>query len=479
MPILLLAGVPLLFAEDLSVSSNVRGASISINGEETGFRTPAVISGLHPGHVDVEVYDQCRRGRAGAEIVSGQANRITVDAQDELAQLTVEVSPPQAVVDVNNGKVKLSPNVPVGLACGTYEIKAELRGYSSASYTLELSGGQELTLPIELDRLGVSTVEVSVKPSTGTILFDGKEVGHDAASLPSVYEGEHTIGASLKGYTTVEAMIVVGDGDDLVFGIELARGDRDSSVTGVGGAGRAALSEGAARKMAAAPSTPAPTTTPKTASKVVEPEIVDIPEDEPEPEPVKPTKVVEPEVVADMPEEDEPTDEVDNLDEVPDEVAEPKSWSELHAEEPKATAKPEKSTKVASSSSKSTATKTTGKSKVGQHVAGGVLMGLGAVVAGGGGYYTYAQAAETYNIYTGKQAAADDADGQGKERLQEQADTYYTSEFEPKANLMYGAFTAGGVLAATGLLLLIIDSEGPIVLPTPDGGAIVSWSASF
>ena len=130
MTLLFFAGIGLVYGEDLSVSSNVRGANIAINGEDTGFRTPAVISGLSPGSVEVEVYDQCRRGSARVNVAAGEANRISVEVADQLAQLTVEVTPPQAVVDVNNGKVKLSPNVPVGLPCGTYEIKAELRGYS-------------------------------------------------------------------------------------------------------------------------------------------------------------------------------------------------------------------------------------------------------------------------------------------------------------------------------------------------------------
>ena len=488
MTLLFFAGIGLVYGEDLSVSSNVRGANIAINGEDTGFRTPAVISGLSPGSVEVEVYDQCRRGSARVNVAAGEANRISVEVADQLAQLTVEVTPPQAVVDVNNGKVKLSPNVPVGLPCGTYEIKAELRGYSSVSYTLELSGGQELKLPIELDRLGVSTVEISVKPSTATILFDGKEVGRDAVSLPSVYEGEHTLSAELKGYTPVEALVVVGDGDDLVFGIELGRGERDSAVSGVGGAGRAALAEGAARRMATTPATPGPITTAKVAEPETDP-LVDAGGDAPpttSPEPAKPPSPVEPEpkVLAKLGDDVEagvlePEGGEDDLDEVPDEVAQPKSWSELHAESSKPAAK---TTTTSQSSSKSTATKTTssGKNaKTGMRVGGGVMLGLGAVIAGGGGYYTYATAAESYTIYAGKQEAANDAaEGGAADRLQQQADEYYVDVFQPQATLMYGAFGVGGALAATGLLLLVIDADLPVVLPTQDG-AMLTWSTHF
>lgn len=479
MTLLLFMGLPSAWAEDLSVSSNVRGAHIAINGEETGFRTPAVISGLSPGEVVVEVYDQCRRGSSRVNVASGTANRVSIDAEEALAQLTVEVTPAQAVVDVNDGQVKMSPNVPVGLPCGTYEVKAELKGYSSASYTLELSGGQELTLPIELDRLGKSTVEISVKPSAGVIFFDGKEVGADAVSMPSVFEGEHVLAAELKGYNSVEALIVVGDGDDLVLSIELGRGDKDSEVSGLGGAGRAALAEGAKRKMAASPTTPAPTSASKKAVPVDE----SLPEEEEEsaepPKKVVSGKSLPEDDGADEPEElgedpEELADDEDNLDEVPDEVAPTKSWSEMHKEEPPAR------TAEKSTSKKSTATKSAGgSSKTGLKVAGGTMLGVGAVVAGGGGYYTYAQAASAYEIYGGMQTAADSANGPEGDRLQKKAETYYYDEFVPQATLMYGAFGVGGALAATGLVLLLVDADLPVVLPTPNGGAMVGWSRSF
>lgn len=294
----LLSFLTYALAEDLSVSSNIKGLSIVIDGNDTGLKTPAVVHDLSPGTVLVQVGDNCRAGEATVEIGSG-SNKVSVRAEEALATLNVQVTPAQAVVDVNQGKVKLSPNVPVGLPCGTYEITASLKGYDPSSYTLELIGGQELTLPIELEKLGMSTVELSVEPRSATILFDGKEVGKDAASLPNVYEGVHTIGAVAKGYADFEAPIAVGDGDDLVFKISLGRGDLDGEVTAVGGAGKVALREGAKN----AP----PRTVSKSTSKD-EDELADVPEkdvDEPdEPPPPKGRRV------ADEPDEpDEPADE--------------------------------------------------------------------------------------------------------------------------------------------------------------------------
>lgn len=424
------------FAEDLEVTSNVRGLSIVVNGVDTGKKTPATITGVAQGSAMVQVGDSCRAGSAMAEVAAGVGSRVNVRAEEQLATLTVAVKPAQAVVDVNGGKVTLSPNVPVGLPCGTYEITASLKGYSPASYSLELIGGQTLELPVELERLGTSSVEVSVSPRTATILFDGVQVGQDAAALPTVYEGLHTLSATGKGLNDLSAPVWVEGGNNLVFRMELGRGDSSGSVVAVGGAGRTALEEGARRAGGKEEG------------------------DEPEEELVAPPAVV------DKPEEEEEPDQ---------ELAPVKSWSEKAAE---AAAKDQPAEKKAMAADLD-AVEPAKSSKTGLRVGGGVLLGLGAVVGGGGGIYTYLLAAEANAIYLDKDAAADAATGDQAEKLRAAATAYYYEEFGPKNNLMIGAFGAGGLLAGAGLLLLVIDGEAtPFVAPAP-GGGMVGWSSSF
>lgn len=420
-------------AEDLQVSSNVRGLSIVVNGTDTGLRTPATVTGLNPGTAAVQVGDACRAGSAVAEVVAGGDNRVNVRAEEQLATLTVAVKPAQAVVDVNGGKVTLSPNVPVGLPCGTYEVTVALKGYSPVSYSLDLIGGQTLELPIELERLGVSTVEVSVSPRTGTILFDGVEVGQDAAALPTVFEGLHTLSGTAKGYNDLSVPLWVAGGNNLVFRMELGRRPAKGEVVAVGGAGRQALAEGARRA--------GPT---QDAEGEIEEGIEEgIEEAEP---------LIEPEQNV---EEEEPDAD----------LAPVKSWSERAAE--------------AKQVEDLDAPAPVKNSKTGLRAGGGALLGVGALVAGGGGYYTYSLAAESFTLYNQKFDAAQASTGDQKERLTAAAESFYYEDFGPKNNLMIAAFAGGGALAATGLVLLLIDSDAaPFLAPAP-GGGLVGWSSSF
>ncbi|MSQ02775.1 MAG: hypothetical protein EXR71_12940 [Myxococcales bacterium] len=419
--------IPFLFlfaaaiAGELTVSSNLDGLTIVLNGEDTGKTTPAVLRNVKAGRVTVLVGDLCRAGEATVDLREDEAREVEVFAEEQLAMLTVLVRPAQATLDVNGGVVRISPNVPVGLPCGTYEVSAKLKGYATASYSLELIGGQELELPIELEKLGTSTVEFSVTPRAGTLYFDDREVGQDAASLPSVFEGRHTIGARAKGYNDVEATVEVGGGDGLVFRIKLGRGDDAGTIVAVGAAGKAALASGARGPG-------------------------------------------EPEEDGDAPEE-EPAE--------PDEdLAPPKSWSERHAAEtqPTGRAAPDEGLDGAT---------VPANPKAGVRIAGGVLAGVGAAVAGGG-IYAWMEAQDAYGTWSDMNAAAADATSEpDQRRLQSAADTYYTKEFAPRGNLMIGLFAGGGVLVATGVVLFLVDGSGaPVILPAP-GGGLLGWAGSF
>lgn len=440
-------------AGELTVTSNVDGLSIVVNGEDTGKTTPAVLRNVKSGRATVQVGDLCRSGEAMVEVRADADSEVEVFAEEQMAMLTVSVRPAQATVDVNDGDVRISPNVPVGLPCGIYEISAKLKGYSTASYALELIGGQELELPIELEKLGISTVEFSVTPRSGTLYFDDREVGQDAASLPSVYEGRHTIGARAKGYNDVEATVDVGGGDGLVFRIELGRGDDAGNIVAVGSAGKTALARGAKAEDGGDAEDEEDEEDAALKDKP------DAREEEPEAEPE---------------EEPEDPDAPEEEPEEPDgDLAPVKSWSERHGADAEPADKRKKEVDLDEPEGPK-------NPKAGVRAAGGVLVGVGAAVAGGGGIYAWTLANEAYGTWSQMNAAAADAKSEtDQRRLQFAADDYYTEEFAPLGNLSTGLFAGGGVLIATGVVLFLVDEGGaPMILPVP-GGGLLGWSGSF
>ena len=190
----------LALAEDVYVSSNVKGASILLNGADTGFHTPGNIPGVSPGPVTISVVGDCLRGESQVMVLPGVTARVQVNAVPQLGTITVHPTPLTAKVTLDSRAWPGVPGSPVALECGAHTVGAELDGYVPAVVTVDLGMNQDLDLPLSLEKLGIGTLDLSAQPRNATITIDGRPVGSDAVSLPSVFAGVHTIGANLDGY---------------------------------------------------------------------------------------------------------------------------------------------------------------------------------------------------------------------------------------------------------------------------------------
>ena len=234
-------------AEDLYVSSNERGAAIFVNGVDTGARTPATVPGVKPGQVLVAVEGNCSRGEALVNVLSGLTTRVSIVAEEEPGSLVIVPVPATARIEVDGSPFTGAPGIPYGVSCGTHTVRAAAEGYVTAVLTVEVGMGQSASVPISLLTLGTGSIELSVQPRAALLFLDGKVVGSDAASLPSVYQGVHTISAELDGYQTAEKQVVVEDGSAQAFHFELVRSSarkQKSTVTALGGEPEEASSSG-------------------------------------------------------------------------------------------------------------------------------------------------------------------------------------------------------------------------------------------
>ncbi|MFN7142933.1 MAG: PEGA domain-containing protein, partial [Myxococcota bacterium] len=194
----------LAHAEDLYVSSNERGAAILLNGVDTGYTTPATIPGVKPGQALVTVEGGCTRGEAVVDVLKGLTTRVSIVATEQLGTLTVVPVPATARLELDSASFQGVPGLPLAVSCGDHTVRASLDGHVPAIVTVTVGMGQDLTVPINLQKLGIGTLELSVTPRNATIYVDGKPVGSDAVTLPSVYQGVHTISAELDGYQSAK-----------------------------------------------------------------------------------------------------------------------------------------------------------------------------------------------------------------------------------------------------------------------------------
>lgn len=480
-------------AEDLSVTSNVKGASILLNGLDTGYQTPAVLSGLKPGMVQVTVVDRCNRGEAIVTVAEGGLTRASVLASEQMAMLTVDVTPGEATVDVDGGKVRVSPGAPVGLPCGPHTVRATLDGYLAVEDTIDLGGGQDVHLPLTLKKQGMGSVELSVKPRNATLMFDGKPVGTDAVTMPSVYEGRHTIGAELDGYAATEKSITVDSGDELAYHFELQRGSKvqaspDGEVVAATVVENADAGEPEAADVVVDPVQPTETVDSreaerrkKAASAAEETERRRQEADAERARVEEAERKAEDDRLARLQAESKArraenakktASERPEEEDVPDERITPEDGAEVEDESEPDAGDVDMDALEEMDGTAEKKEKAGGDSMKTAKIAGGVALLGGSAITGALAALSYGPTAEKFANYNDKKASGSDA------KAEERAQAYYDAEVAPRSTFFYGMAIGSPVLLAGGIVLFVIDADAPVFVPVP-GGGVVTWSGHF
>jgi hypothetical protein len=510
--------IALAHAEDLYVSSNERGAAILLNGVDTGYRTPATVSGVKPGKTLVEVETACARGEALVDIERGVTTRVSIIATEVLGTISVIPTPPSARLELDGAAYPGAPGVPVAVTCGPHTLRATLDGHVPAIVTLDVGRGQDLTVPVTLSKLGMGTLELSVTPRSATIYLDDKPVGSDAVTLPSVYQGPHHISAELDGYQTVRKQVIVGSGDVQAWHFELVRTSQKKQTSTVtrldgGGGGTTGASASEDREAAA-----------RAAREAQEREAREAEEREAREAEAREAREAEEREAADRAaatriaaekaareaEEREAEEREAEEREAADRAAAARSAAEKaareaeareaeereaeerearEAEEREAREAEEREAREAREAAEREAEAREAARRqaredaaaeranrtgppVGKTVAGVSLLAVG---AGGGTWsaLSYVQAANAYESYTRQVDRA----GNDKQ-LQRLADDYYDEKVVPSRTMFYGSAVGAGLLLTSGVIVLAVDSPTPTFVPAPGGGMLL-WSGRF
>lgn len=522
----------LAHAEDLYVSSNERGAAILLNGVDTGFKTPATVPGVQPGRTLVTVESGCSRGEAEVDVLPGLTTRASIVATEQLGTLSIVPVPAAAKLELDGAAFLGSPGVPLAVSCGEHTVRASLDGHITAVVTVEVGMGQDLTVPLSLQKLGLGTLELSVSPRSATIYLDGKAVGSDAVTLPSVYQGVHTIAAELDGYQSAKKQVVVEDGSAQAWHFELVRASQKrqaSKVTRLGGGPEAASatttgkgagavpteapSRDAARREAAAREAAEREATEKAereASEKAEREAAKreaaaiaareaAQREAAEREAAEAAEQAEREAAEAAEAEREAAQaaaqaeilaaEREAADREAAEQAEREAAEQAEREAEAAEREAAKAAKreaaereAAKREAAKAEARTEGTSAGGARVerdlpVGKTVGGIALLAAGvGGGVYSwfaYEQASRAYDSYGEK---LDEA-GADKQR-QRLADDYYDDNVVPRQTLFYGSAVGTTLFLAGGVLVLVVDERAPTFVPAP-GGGMLQWSGRF
>ena len=490
----------LALAADVYVSSNVKGAQILLNGVETGVLTPGTVTGVAPGVVTLTVLGDCVRGEATTAVSSGVTARVSVTAVAQLGTITVRPSPSQAKLTLDDRPWPGESGAPVAVQCGEHTIAAEQSGYVPAVVTVDLHMDEDIDLPLSLSKLGMGTIDLTAQPRTATMTLDGRPIGEDAVSLPSVFAGVHAIGANLDGYKTATKQIVVADGDAQAWHIELARegSKKESAVIvvrpGRGGELAEGLDGGTDDELAAASVAEARAAGDNAARMAAADAALQRRAEEARRRGAGDSGAAAAVSRVDRAEAERAAQEqieraeAERAAQQQSEVAEAERAEAEQARAAEArrkaalTAKAEVEAAEAAQSkpapqravAKQSSTPTKGAGLKPTQVAGITGMALGAGTGGLTAYF-YAESSQAYRIYNAK---VESARSQHDQQMAAGAQSYFENFVVPRRNALYLSGGATGALLVAGVVLVLVDETGPVVAPLP-GGGMLSWTGRF
>jgi hypothetical protein len=183
-------------------SSNHRvqaAAEIYVDGEAQEQSTPAVIRDLSQGTHEVELRSGCAIARESVEIKKIGRAHLEVELETQQATLHIELTPPEAELQLDGKELQIEPNNGNRLECGEHTLSAILVGHKTVLTNLNLAPGEIQTVNIELIPLGKGMVKVEVEPANAEVLLDGETQGKGEMEL-SVFQGPHVVEARLRGH---------------------------------------------------------------------------------------------------------------------------------------------------------------------------------------------------------------------------------------------------------------------------------------
>jgi hypothetical protein len=207
---------------EVFVKTEVRGARILLDGEDTGLTTPGVLEGVSAGTHEIKVLtDDCRMGLTDVVVAADDIQRVELTLVDTGAVLQVNSLPVGATVAIDGAIVATTPLASQPLACGEHTVEVYLEGYQNAQETVLAVADGELQVNLLLDPVDQGALQVQVTPETARVRVDDRPAGIGPVTLLEMSSGQHVVSATADGYVEGSVTVTVEEGETAVAVLEL------------------------------------------------------------------------------------------------------------------------------------------------------------------------------------------------------------------------------------------------------------------
>ena len=212
-------------------SSPENGASVTLNGIETGKVTPCVFEKLPVGdHMITISRDMYATTTERFSITAGETKPISINMNPTFAGITLSTEP---IADIYiNGEFKANSKWQGRLNPGIYTFEAKLDKHQTAIEKQTVTIGQPINLTLR-PTPKTGNLKVISTPFEATIKMNGKEMGQTPVTLKNILIGDYTVELSLAGYANAIEKAAITEGQMASINAILVKGDASVSITPV------------------------------------------------------------------------------------------------------------------------------------------------------------------------------------------------------------------------------------------------------
>ena len=203
----------------ISVTSNVNGAKVTLDGRDIGKTTPCTIqevaSGQHTVTVQMEKYAPMQQSIV---VEDGKTTQVDATLNARFAKITIQ-SLNGAQIYCNGEKVGTTQYAD-NMMEGFYDLEVRLAHHQTVTKQIQVVAGQlqELMLtPIPI----YGSLDVVSTPYDASVEIDGKVYGKTPITVERLLEGEHQVSVSKDGYIKETIPVDITDKETATVNISL------------------------------------------------------------------------------------------------------------------------------------------------------------------------------------------------------------------------------------------------------------------
>jgi len=180
--------------------SEEEGALILVDGEETVFRTPAMLRDVPVGEHEITLTTECGRAKGSVVVKEGLIGRVELVLQHGNGSLSIASTPEGATVILDGEDLGVTPRVLKDIQCGGHTVVLRAPGHLEASETIQTPAFEVTKVNIELIEETYGTLVVAPTPLEASIRIDGMPAGQGPMTIEGIGSGTHTLEITADGY---------------------------------------------------------------------------------------------------------------------------------------------------------------------------------------------------------------------------------------------------------------------------------------